>query len=510
MARAVVLVGPWWVAVVIAMACRLACAAGPPEAPEAVAGPGEPRMPWLGMHEAGEGVSLSLAQAVSLALRDNRGVRSSELDQDLQRLERMLAEAEFQPRLALSGQTDRSWPRPAGGGPWSTQVDAQAGWKLPTGSQLVLAAGRTGAASPAFSASLQLVQPLLKGHAGVAGLPLRGARLSEAVGRLLHRHLVGDTVSAVVQAYLDAVQAEAQAELSVQGLQRSQATLGVHQALFEAGRLARRDLMQAELDIAQNELSLAQARHAAEQAKRGLLQLLGPTGAQLAPQSLKLVDPLAAMPAPALVDEDTALRQAVVQREELRVAELALELARIGLLQAVNDGLPQLDAVASVAPPSVGGPSNGQPGDPQRAGTAYALGLRFNVTLDDTLRRAQSGRAQAALTKAQWALDDLRLEVRNQVADAVRELQFAEKQRALAARSLDLTQKNLDSELERLKAGRTSAYQVSAVQDDLKQAQAAMSRATLAMPRAWLRLHKATGQVLSTWAPEGAWKPLPP
>ncbi len=442
---------------------------------------------------------LTLQQAVTLALTESRLALSAALDLGLQQQDLLLAESEFSPKLVISGETDRSVAEVRTN---AATVSGVSSLKLASGAQLSLSlnqsADRVSGArsSRALVTALRLVQPLLKGNASVGMLGLEGARLSTAIGQLQYDRLLSDIIVNVVLAYFDASQASGQVELAQQALERVREIQSVNTALYRAGRLAQQDLLQFEVDIAQGELNLAQEQNTSEQAKRNLLRLLGPVGVQAQAQSLRLAD----VPAPtaaATLNESELLAVAFASREDIKVSELALKLANFGLRRADNDLLPQLDLVAT-SEKTTSSPATDVA---TRTKPNYSAGLVFNIPIPDTASQVARNRARADVQKAQWALQDLRLDVRNQVSSSVRDLRFAQSQLLLAARSLDLSQKRLANELEKLKAGRTSTFQLSAAQDSLRQAQVAWGAAQLAVPRAQLQLHRVTAQVHAQWNP---------
>ncbi|HEU4460529.1 MAG TPA: TolC family protein [Methylibium sp.] len=441
---------------------------------------------------------MSLATALQLALEQSHAVRASQLDRGLQRQELAIAETEFEPKYSLGGQIERSAESRSS----VSTVAAGSTWRLASGAQVELTRSQVlrGASGgqQALQTVLRVVQPLLKGNASVASLALENARLTDAVNRLQYRQFLSETVAAVVLAYHDAKQVDAQVELAVLSLQQSRQVLEVNEALYRAGRLAQRDLLQAEFDIAQNELALAQERNAADAVKRKLLELLGPVAAMAPTAQLELGEGLPDRDVPD-EPEHALLAQAQDSREDLEVAELAVNLARTAITQARNEKLPQVDLVAGVQP--VLKPELTDAGV-QRSGYGVSIGLRFTATLDRAPLQLQLSRARVGLQKAEWFLQDLRSAVANQVGSALRDLRFAKLQRELAGQALALAEQRLGVELQKLKAGRSTTFELSAAQDALKRAQAVSADAQLAVPRARVQLQRVTGQILAQWVPE--------
>ena len=442
---------------------------------------------------------LSLDHAVQLALQENRVVLSAVLDRGLQQQDLLLAESEFTPKFLLAAQTNRSVSRntPENNASYYS-LSPEVNLKLPFG-QLALTHNTSrntvsdNTSSRAVTTALRLVVPLLKGNASVATLVLQSARLTEAIGRFQYEFLLSETVANVVSAYCDASEAQLQVDFAERALERNREIQSVNATLYRAGRLAQQDLLEFEVDIAQGELNLAQARNTVEQVKRSLLQLFGPIGARAPVAALRLVN---AVPSPATptMTENAALELAYANREDIKIAEHALTIARFVLRRAENDTLPQLDLISGVE--RAHSASNGIANHP---GVNYSMGLILNMHIGDTASKVARNYALANLKKAEWALEDLRLDIRNQVASSIRDVHFAQSQLVLATRALELSQSRLENELAKLKAGRTSTFQLSATQESLRQAQVNWGIAQLAVPRVQLQLHRVTSQVQAQW-----------
>lgn len=463
---------------------------------------------------------MTLHRAINLALQYHPAIRSGRLDRQLQQESLRVAETEFHPKGYLGGE----WGRQREAEKTSrTSVELASNWKFRTGAYADMSVSRArqssvGGREGTLESTLRIVQPLLKGNGSVAMLALRDARMQESIGRLEYVQQLNQVVVDTVTAYLTAVQARSQVDLANLSLERSLEIKEMNQAMHRAGRIAALDLLQPDLDVAQNELALAQARNAAEQSKRALLQLFGLAGSRLPVQALVLADDL---PGPVVDVSDDVInaKQALVEREDLVVAETLVTMSKNALRQAENNSLPQLDLVVEYQPRTrssqrITSSSNSDdlsdssdlsnfsntndlsnPAGVSRRGVM----LQLQIPLDRNTLNLERSSARASLQKATWALEDLRTNAEVELDAAFQELQSIQQQLILAQKSLELARKRLDSEVEKMKAGRSTTFELSSAQGALKEAQSNVVAMQLAVPRAKLQLDKVTGKLLARW-----------
>ena len=443
--------------------------------------------------------TLTLDAALRSALEAGSAARAGQLERQQQQALWVFAQAEFSPSFSLSSEARRQWSRGVPGAVDEANVTAGTLWKLRSGAQIDLRliqdlARTAGTTMRPVTRVLELVQPLLKGAWSAARLGLEQARLTEQIGTYQYSQALDDVFTLVSLAYFDAALARQQVALAQRALERVEQAKAVNEALHQAGRLAQVELLQSETDLAQAGLDLEQARNAALTAASALLQLLGPDLAGRAPGDLVLPEtppPVAAGP---LLAEQEALAQARARRSDLLMAEAAVAAAGVGLAQAENEGRSTLDLALRVQSQSSAADTGGGllPGS-ATGGSDRSIGLTWVLPLDRSVLRLQRSQAQLDLRRAELALEDAQRQLRRDVADALRELDFAQRQWALAGRTVDLNRRKLDAETERFRAGKTSGFQLSSAQDALRAAETAQAQAALAMQRAQIQQARALG-----------------
>ena len=163
-------------------------------------------------------VPLTLADAVSLALRDNRTIRGAYLDRIIQKFDLRVAEDGFASHLGLAGGAVRQ--RIAGINTTALEVSPGITALLPTGATLGFSWANRTAESPGVrtrstAGVLSLTQPLLRGGGvDVTLAPVRSARLGERINQLRLKATVSETIGQVIYAYRDLLRAQEDARLA--------------------------------------------------------------------------------------------------------------------------------------------------------------------------------------------------------------------------------------------------------------------------------------------------------
>lgn len=443
-------------------------------------------------------VPLTLAEAVFIGLRENRAIRSEYLQRIADRFALRVAERVFVPRLDVQASTARTRTGNSTGSQFN--VGPVVSWDTPTGARFQFAflgsqdlpRGQQRAANSQLS--FTVIQPLLAGG-GVdfAMAPLRIARIGERNAQLRIKGAVIDQISAIIGAYRTLVQAQEQLRIATDSLRRARDLAEVNRALIAAGRLAQIEQIQSDTQLAQQELSLIGARNAQESARLSLLTLM----------ALDQSSRVWAADRPAAdqvrVDVVRATQVALATQPAFLQALLGIEIGRINLDVARNQRLWDVSLVAGAGP---------QVSRPDLANTIGALGavrsdfnvgLRLNIPIGQLGREQGEVNATIQLRQLELGAEQARDRVRQQVDDAVRNVEVQRRQAELAKRARELTALQLQAELARLQAGRSSNFQVVSFQAALQSAESAELQAVIAYLNALTTLDQVLGTTLDTW-----------
>ncbi|WP_160122957.1 TolC family protein [Rhodovarius lipocyclicus] len=443
-------------------------------------------------------VPLTLVEAVYLGLRDNRAIRSEFQQRIADRFSLRVAERAFTPRLDVGINT--SYARTAGVTSRATTVGPVVTWDVPTGARFTFGwannnVSTRGQPDSSFSQlSFQVVQPLLAGGGiDYAMAPIRIARIQERNNQLRLKGSVIDQITGIIQAYRALVQGQEQLRIADEALLRARELLEVNRALIAAGRLAQVELVQSEAAIAQQELGVVSARNGRESARLALLTLMG------VDQSSR-VWAVERPAAPSVeVTTERALAVALDQQPSFLQSLLAIEIGRINLDVARNQRLWDVSLLAGAGPQASRAGYLDTVAALGRVRSDFNVGLVVNIPIGTLTREQAEVNATIALRQSQIAADAARARVRQQVEDAARGVEAQRRQAELARRARELARQQLQAELIKLQAGRSSNFQVVSFQTSLQQAESQELSAVIAYQNALTSLDQVLGTTLETW-----------
>lgn len=451
----------------------------------------------------GPRLSLSLADAVFIGLRDNRAVKSAYINRIAEKYDLFVAQARYRPTALITGSAEAT--RRGGVNDSTTLLSPTASWLLPTGAAFDFGWTHqtTRGQDSRFSsdvATLSINQPLLRGAGpAVNNAPVRLAQLQEVINRLNLKATVSGTVSNIVTAYRSLSQAQQQLVLARQSLERSRAQLVTNQALIDAGRMAAADIVQTQADIAGQQVSLLQAEQQRNSAQLALLRLL----AMDLHTDVIASDALDAQPVN--VDLEQAVGLALDNRPDYLGQRRSLEQARQSLLIARNNRLWDVSVYGAVQHQSNRGDTlfDSTDGGPLVSSalprTSSAVGLQFRIPLGDYSLRQGEIQASTLVRTQEIQVEDMRQQVEAQVRDAVQGVELAWRQVDAARLARDLAARALDLERERLQAGRASNFEVLTFEANLRSADLQALNAAINYLNALTALDQQLGTTLDTW-----------
>nr|WP_246500128.1 TolC family protein [Azospirillum soli] len=472
-------------------------AQGQPLPARSYAEPGAPPLPTA----QGPELPLTLPEAVYLGLRQNPAVRNAYLQRVLDKFNLRVAESLFSPKgnIVASISADRTGPGLNGNArltptvqlltPLGTAINF--GWDVGQRAQRQSGDGLLAGNS---ALTLTVIQPLLKGAGyDVATAPLRQARLEERYNQLRLKSTVADTVTEIVRAYHQFIQARQQIALARGALSRARELEATNQALIRAGRMAEAELVQAQATTVNQELALLQAENAFDAARLHLLALLGlDLNTRIAPADRLTAEPVR-------VELETVCALAFDNRPDYLAQLIAIEAARIGLDVAKNQRLWDLTLNAGVNVPGSGRTGWRSTERLPNTKTDLRAGVQLNIPINDPAIERQEVQATIGLRQGEVQLEQLRAQVDRQVRDGVRGLDAAWRRYTLSRRARELAERTLEAETIRLRAGRSSNFQVVSFQDQLRVAENAELAALVGYLDALVALDQQLGTTLDTW-----------
>lgn len=438
--------------------------------------------------DSGTEIFLSLDEAVSLGMRNNRGIQSAYLQRVSQKFDLYVSEGKFFPKLTITSShtnnaTDGVKSR-------NTGLTAAATMTLPTGAELTASSTntRTTGSSASSTTALTLTQPLLRnGGIDASMASVRTARLDEQANLLNLKATLSQTVVQIVFAYRELLRAQEQKNIAVAALKRSRELYEVNKALIEAGRMAEVEIIQTEAQVANQEVALEEASNQIDASRLALLNLLA-----LEP-SAAIVASASEVATVKTVGVQQALAVALEKQPDYLISTLAIERAKINLDFAKNQRLWDVSLIAGQTRTQGGGTAI-----VPTSNSSYA-GLQLSVPLGDRTLEQAVVRASVELKNQNLRNQEARQVLEQRIRDAVRNVQTRWRQLELSKKARELTVLKLNAENEKLKVGRSSNFQILSFEGDLRNAENAQLNAQIAYLNALTDLDDKMGKILEAW-----------
>lgn len=424
-------------------------------------------------------VSLTLADAIRLALRNNRTLLSARNQRAVQRFALEVNQDRYLPKAGISTSL-----REGHATDLTADISAGPTLRLPTGGELSLKWGRplAGGHNRRGTWTLGLTQPLLKGAGTeIDGARLRIAHLDERKNALSFRNTVAGVLVAVITAYRSAIRAHHAISISRESLARARRQLEINQSLIDAGRLATREIVQTEAEIANRRLALAGSENGLISANATLISLLDA-------KDIGAVHPITDLSTvePASFDLERSLETALANRPDYLRALLSRDQAGIRLDIAEDSRRWDLELTADVS----------------RAGDGaedFSTGIALTRRFGDRAPQLAELRARNTLRDAEIALVELRQSIDIAVRQAVHGVEQGFHRLELAQQARALAEQQVDVERKKLSQGLTSTFQLTTVEDGLVGAKTRELDTAIAYLNALTALEFTLGKTLEAW-----------
>ena len=375
--------------------------------------------------------------------------------------------------------------------------------------------------NPTLTSSLQLniSQPLIKNRgAYINRVPIMVAssRLRKTEYDLKTSLL--QLVSAAENAYWDAVLArenlrvaESARDLADQALKRAQREL-------ELGALSPLDIYNPEQQYATSQIGVSQAQYLLKQTEDALRRQIA---ADLDPKIRTLPIVLTETVGPEVyappIDAEKEVQKAIATRPDLKSAMQDLDIDDLGIRQAKNGLLPDLELTGSYSTQGLGGifyPPSGNPGvlpapSPVPGGLGDALSQMFGFgypmySFGLTLRlpikshQASADMADSLVAKKRDTLNvrTVRQQVRLDVLTAVSQVESSKDAMKLAVVAQDFSRKYMEAEQKKYELGNSTIFFVLQAQGALVTAESSVVQNSVGYRRNLMNLLLRTGDLL--------------
>jgi outer membrane protein TolC len=377
--------------------------------------------------------------------------------------------------------------------------------------------------NPEFSTYSQVYisQQLLAGFGLGPNLRfLRIARTNQKVSDIAFRAQVIATVTQICDLYWDLVSAYDIEQVSERSVAFANETLDKSRKQFQLQAIPEMDVLKAESDLATREQDLTVARTNLElqelYMKNAITRSLDDPILEEMP--VVPVDHVGAPTGGTSQPLPDMIAAALQNRTELQESSLVLQNSELSRKTARNALLPTLSLYGYYAGQGYGGASNPlQTGyNPKTAPAAtgfgtsienafnysspdYQVGFNFGIPLRNRIAKADQYRTELEYRQSQVYLEELKKRIRIEVRSAsfafeqgAARVQAAQKARDLAARTLDIMQKEQ-------KLGAGSNQQTLSAEHDLAVADSALVTAETAYEKARIEVRRSVGSILEEY-----------
>ncbi len=460
----------------------------PASAQNAVVAPPPPELPaeTYVMPPPQLNLTLTLRDAIMLAMRFNPNVKNAELQRVVDKFSLAVARNQFAPQVAITAQglaqnnakaSFSAFPGVSYLSPYGTKVS----------SGLTQIINEENPSALTTDADVSITQPLLRGFGRkVTEAGLNSALDSEKINQLNFKNNVITQVVAVINAYYQLVQGYNSLEVNKLSLRDAQNTLNQTQEKIKVGKAAPTERVQQQLNMANTELSISQNENAVQQSYQNLLSLLG-----LDPNAQINIDKKIDYTYANIPSLSESINLALTHNITYQSSLLAYKILERNLLVAKDQQKWQLDATARYLQPLT---SSGVSSVSSRS-----LTLNLDIPIRDLSRKQQLVNARIGIDQARINLRQQRNTLITSVTNAYHTVQFNQRQVQLAANTVKLALQNLDIAKIKFNYGKTTSFELTSAQTAVTNAQIGYIGQQIQYMNAVENFFQTLGTTLEKW-----------
>ncbi len=257
---------------------------------------------------SGQTRQLSLQEALSLTLSNNRDIKTTALNVDRSQQQIIIARSQQKPVVGINGQLAHYFKSPAFFGFGNAPAGSD---KIPY--------GRFGGKDQ-VAATLFVNQPLY--NAGIQPA-IQQAKIQEHQNRLLVTGIQTDIAALLKQTYIQVLVLRERIKLQQESLARNEKALKDAKSLLLQGRALRVDTLRAYTSVKNLEPGLLKLSYAVQVGKQQLKTLMGIDSTQ----EIELSDSLALPAANNLLTEEEVYNEARLHRADLKALDMQQQVA---------------------------------------------------------------------------------------------------------------------------------------------------------------------------------------
>jgi outer membrane protein TolC len=448
---------------------------------------------------------LTIHDAILLAIRKNPNVLQAELNDVLQKYSLQMAEWEFKPHYTFAAKTTtmRNYSVTDDGFVTqnSTGVDGTVTILSPYGTKGTFASTVNQTSHFHPSLSLEIMQPLVRGFGRpIVEASLYNARDNKKISALNIENVLRNTVTSVINAYLDVIAAEKNLRVDEDALERAKLSASQTQFFIKAGRKAGVELVAVEADVARMQTNIENDKNNLQQVRFALLNAIG-----LDPNipfefaTVDIHDLIKKYHIPTLITAKTLTIDNDIQYQTDQMTYYGAK--QRSLLTAEDSARVELNLTGNLSAGSAAddGHNSGLSSLVNGINQSSSLTLNLVVPIDDQVAKmaVQSAKialkdAQIALQHEKWNKETMTITGWNSIYSAERALKFADNAEKLQQKSYDIS-------LQKYAHGLIDSLQLQSSQQQVISTGQALNMAEINYLKALVNFDLMIGQTLKTW-----------
>ncbi|RDI46593.1 TolC family protein [Aquicella lusitana] len=422
-------------------------------------------------------LTLSLNEAILVAVRDNPNVQQSQLSYVSQKFNLWVQQWQFYPHYAFQASA-------TGGETNSFNIQPSVSLLTPVGTQVSLASANTETNHYSPNLSFKVMQPLMRGFGkAIVESALNNAKDTEVISRLTVEGTLRSTITAVINAYLDVVTAERTIAIDEAAVKRAEKSVEQTKLFIKAGHKAGNELVTVQADVASSKSQLENDKNNLVQARYALLTAIGMD--PNTPVRFTTLNPENLIKKYHLPLLDQAKQLTLHNDIQYQIDQITLHGPTTRSLMVAEDNTRwQLNLTANAATRNAG--SNN-------------VELALQIPIDDQLSKQAVVNAKIALKQAElalmqekWSKETSAINGWNNVVSAERALRFAEDAEVLQEKTYNIS-------YQKYAHGLIDSLELQTAQVQLIQSQQTLLNAQIGYLKALVNLDLLIGNTLNTW-----------
>ena len=452
--------------------------------------------------------TLSLDEAILLAVRENPNVQRQQLTRVSDKYSLELAQWAFKPHYFLDATktTSQQYSTTSSGDVTqnSTAINPQMTLKTVYGTDITVGVTNNIGKNYNPVASITIMQPLMRGF----GRPIVEAALmnaidSDKISRLTVEDTLSMTVTSVINAYLDVISSQKTLEIDQNALKRAQKSVEQTKLFIKAGHKAGVELVTVEAEVATSQEKIESDKNALAQSRMQLLQTIGLdpdtqlifTDISIPALIKKYVIPSLENTKKLVVENDTAYQTAQITYEGV---------TKRTLVSAEDDARWKLDVTATAATGSSGGSGSnssitGINSLVNGINRSDQVTLNLSIPIDDQDKKIAIENAKIALHQAAIGLRSKKWEEETKAINSWNLVLSAERSLKLSEHTEELQQKTYAIYEQKYNYGLIDSLELQSTRQQYMASQQQFVAQQIGYLKALVSLDDLIGRTLETW-----------